>query len=86
MAEAEAALAADARFRVRQMDVEALNLPDASCDAVIANWMLYHVVPLAATIGLGCADACSGRRVMPATAALHLQGALPVFSGWRPGR
>jgi SAM-dependent methyltransferase len=41
--EAATGLAGDARFRVRRMDVQALELPDSSFDAVIANWMLYHV-------------------------------------------
>ena len=41
--EAIAALGKDERFRVRQMDAQTLDLPDARFDAVIANWMLYHV-------------------------------------------
>src|SRR5262245_25643230 len=41
--EAMAALGTDARFSARQMDVQSLDLPDAGFDAVIANWMLYHV-------------------------------------------
>lgn len=41
--EAAAGLGSDARFRVRRMDVQALDLPDAGFDAVIASWMLYHV-------------------------------------------
>jgi SAM-dependent methyltransferase len=41
--EATAAFSSDARFSVRQMDVQTLDLPDDHFDAVIANWMLYHV-------------------------------------------
>ena len=41
--EAVAALGKDERFRARQMDVHTLDLSDAGFDAVIANWMLYHV-------------------------------------------
>ena len=41
--EAIAALGGDQRFRACQMDVQTLDLPDAAFDAVIANWMLYHV-------------------------------------------
>lgn len=41
--EAMAAVGTDAQFSARQMDVQALDLPDAGLDAVIANWMLYHV-------------------------------------------
>ena len=41
--EAVNALGHDARFRVHQMDVQKLDLPDNGFDAVIANWMLYHV-------------------------------------------
>jgi SAM-dependent methyltransferase len=41
--EAATGLGGDLRFGVRRMDVQALDLPDAGFDAVIANWMLYHV-------------------------------------------
>jgi SAM-dependent methyltransferase len=41
--EANMALGSDERFRLRQMNVQELDLPDAGFDAVIANWMLYHV-------------------------------------------
>ena len=43
VAEAAAALANDARFRVRQMDAHKIDSPDRSFDAVVANHMLYHV-------------------------------------------
>jgi SAM-dependent methyltransferase len=66
-AEAEAALAADARFRVRQMDVEALDLPDASCDAVIANWMLYHVEDRPRALGEICRVLKAGGTLFAAT-------------------
>jgi len=41
--EASAALGGDGRFSARRMDVQALDLPDSNFDAVVANWMLYHV-------------------------------------------
>jgi ubiquinone/menaquinone biosynthesis C-methylase UbiE len=41
--EATVALCSDARFRTCPMDVQNLDLPDAGFDAVLANWMLYHV-------------------------------------------
>jgi SAM-dependent methyltransferase len=41
--EAIAALGGDGRFRACPIDVQNLDLPDAAFDAVIANWMLYHV-------------------------------------------
>jgi SAM-dependent methyltransferase len=41
--EVVAGLGHDARFSARQIDVQAIDLPDAGFDAVIANWMLYHV-------------------------------------------
>src|SRR5438552_2816042 len=41
--EARAAMGDDERFQFHVMDVQKLDLPDASADAVIANHMLYHV-------------------------------------------
>src|SRR5262249_50000727 len=43
VAEASAAVANDPRFNVRQMDAHKLDFADESFDAVIANYMLYHV-------------------------------------------
>jgi SAM-dependent methyltransferase len=43
VAEATAVLGSDARFRIRQMDAQKLNLPNDSFDTVIANHMLYHI-------------------------------------------
>jgi len=49
--EASAALTSDARFRVKQMDAQSLDLPDESFDAVVANHMLYHVEDRARALG-----------------------------------
>ena len=50
VASATEALAGDDRFAFQIIDAQEIPLDDASCDAVVANHMLYHVADLSRTL------------------------------------
>jgi ubiquinone/menaquinone biosynthesis C-methylase UbiE len=81
VASASEALAGDDRFTFRVIDAQEIPLDDASCDAVVANHMLYHVADLPRTLS-------EIRRVLRraggSTPPPSARGTWPRWKSWWP--